>query len=73
MSPAISICSIALPKIIAPHPRLSTTRAARQEAIKALRRLCREELSNGRVYIEELPGICDLFYSSSGAAYDEMD
>lgn len=52
----------------AENPVSYVTRAARQEAIKALRRLCREELGNSRVYIEDLPGICDLFYSSSRCA-----
>lgn len=46
------------------------TVAARQEAIKAIRRMCREELADGRVHIGDDPAISEMFYSSRSREAD---
>ena len=52
------------------RPRDFFTFVVRREAAHALRRLCREELGNGRVHIESDPLISELFYSSRSRRSD---
>jgi len=55
------------------NPQTFITVAARREAIRALRRLCRDEYSGALVHIEDDEGILQLFYSSTGTSDDYLD
>ncbi len=53
------------------HPQAFVATCVRRQARTVLRRLCRDEIRNGLVHIEDAADLTELFYSSTGGPSDD--